>query len=215
MKTPTVIRNGVTPQVIELVGRLVDMIPWPVRRSAMGDVIISLLDGKSRVAEDVFGWNRSTTELGMNEFRTKILCINDLSNRRKPKAEEKYPKLLADIVEIMEPHSQSESRLRTTLLYTNMTAKAVYKALLLKGWSEEALPTLQTISNILNRHGYRLRAVENTKVKKNARDRHYLRKCPGNEYVGRWGYGNFEDKHRYKSDRQYRRIFKTRSFARS
>jgi hypothetical protein len=166
MKTSTVIRNGISPEVIELVGRLVDMIPWPGRRSAIGDVIISLLDGKSRVAEDVFGWSRITSELGINEFRTKILCVNDLSNRRKPKAENKEPKLLADIVEIMEPHSQSESRLRTTLLYTNMTAKAVYKALLLKGWSEESLPTLQTISNILNRHGYRLRTVENTKVQK-------------------------------------------------
>jgi Rhodopirellula transposase DDE domain len=166
MKTSTVVRNGVSSQVIELVGRLVDMIPWPGRRSAIGDVIISLLDGKPRVAEDVFGWSRSTAELGMNEFRTKILCVNDLSNRRKPKAENKEPKLLADIVEIMEPHSQSESRLRTTLLYTNMTAKAVYKALLQKGWSEETLPTMQTISNILNRHGYRLRTVENTKVQK-------------------------------------------------
>jgi len=166
MKTSTVVRNGVTPQVIGLVGRLVDMIPWPLRRSAMGDVIISLLDGKSRVAEDVFGWNRSTTELGINEFRTKILCVNDISNRRKPKAEDKNPKLLADIVEIMEPLSQSESRLRTTLLYTNMTSKAVYKALLQKGWTEQTLPTLQTVSNILNRHGYRLRTVENTKVQK-------------------------------------------------
>jgi hypothetical protein len=107
------------------------MIPWPGRRSAIGDVIISLLDDKSRVAEDVFGWSRSTAELGMNEFRTKILCVNDLSNRRKPKAENKEAKLLVDIVEIMEPHSQSESRLRTTLLYTNMTAKAVYNALML------------------------------------------------------------------------------------
>jgi len=169
MKTATATRNGVTPQVIEVISRLVDMIPWPSRRSAMGDVVISLLDGKSRVAEDVFGWSRSTAELGKNEFRTKILCVNDLSNRRKPRAEEKEPKLIADIVEIMEPHSQSESRLRTTLLYTNMTAKAVCKALLQKGWSEEALPTLQTISNILNRHGYRLRTVENTKVQK---------KCP-------------------------------------
>jgi hypothetical protein len=166
MKTSTVIRKGITPEVIELIGRLVNMIPWPGRRSAIGDVIISLLDGKSRVAEDVFGWSRSTAELGMNEFRTKILCVNDLSNRRKPKAENKEPKLLADIVEIMEPLSQSESRLRTTLLYTNMTAKAVYNALMLKGWSEEALPSLQTISNILNRHGYRLRTVENTKVQK-------------------------------------------------
>jgi len=123
------------------IGRSVDMIPWPVRRSAMGDVCISLPDGKSRVAEDVFGWNRNTAEPGMNEFRTKILCVNDLSHRRKPKAEEKKPELLADIAEITEPHSQSESRLRTTLLYTDMTAKAVYEALPVKGWSEEALPT--------------------------------------------------------------------------
>ena len=42
MKTSVVIRNGVTSQVIELIGRLIDMIPWPNRRSAMGDVIISL-----------------------------------------------------------------------------------------------------------------------------------------------------------------------------
>jgi hypothetical protein len=47
MKTSTVVRNEVTPQVIELVGRLVDMIPWPFRRSAMGDVIISLGCGSS------------------------------------------------------------------------------------------------------------------------------------------------------------------------
>jgi len=50
MKTATVIRNGISPEVIKSVGRLVDMIPWPVRRSAMGDVSISLPDGKSRVA---------------------------------------------------------------------------------------------------------------------------------------------------------------------
>lgn len=52
MKTSTVIRNGISPEVIELVGRLVDMIPWPGRRSAIGDVIISLLDGKSRVMDN-------------------------------------------------------------------------------------------------------------------------------------------------------------------
>jgi hypothetical protein len=152
--------------MVDLIFRLVDLIPWPVRRSAMGDVTVTLLDGKPRVAEDVFGWNRVTVELGMNEFRTKILCVNDLSTRHKPKAEEKDPGLLADIVEIMDPHCQAEPRLRTTLLYTNMTGKAVYDALLQKGWSEEALPTVRTISNILDRHDYRLRTVAKTKVQK-------------------------------------------------
>src|SRR4030042_5173563 len=112
MKTSIVIRNGVSQQMVDLIVRLVDLIPWPIRRSAMGDVTMSLLEGKSRIAEDVFGWGRDTVELGMNEFRTKIICINDLSARKKPKVEEKNPKLLADIVEIMTPHSQAEPSLR-------------------------------------------------------------------------------------------------------
>jgi hypothetical protein len=135
----------------------------------MGDVTLSLLDGKYRVAENVFGWNRGTVQLGMNEFRTGISCIDDLSARRKPKAEEKYLGLLDDIREIMEPSSQAEPRLRTTLLYTDMSAQAVYDALLQKEWSKQSLPTVRTISNILNRHGYRLRTVAKTKVQKKRR----------------------------------------------
>jgi len=62
---------------------------------------------------------------GIKEFQTGISCVNDISTRLKPKTEEKYPELLAEIRAIMEPHSETESHLRTTLLYTNMTAKAV------------------------------------------------------------------------------------------
>ena len=166
MKTSVQVRNGVSSQMVDLVIRLVDLIPWPIRRTAMGDVTTSLLDGKPRVAEGVFGWNRATVELGMNEFRTKVLCINNISTRRKPKVEEKEPRLLVDIIEIMNPQSQAESHLRTTLLYSNMTAKAVYDAQLVKGWLQESLPTIQTISNILDRHNYRLRTVAKAKVQK-------------------------------------------------
>ena len=169
MKTSTLVRNGVSTEFVELISRLVDLIPWPERRSAMGDVTLSLLDGKKRVAEDVFGWGRSAVQVGIKEFQTGISCMNDISKRRKPKTEEKDPELLADIFTIMEPHSETESRLRTTLLYTNMTAKAVYNALLEKGWSVESLPTLRTISNILIRHDYRLRTVAKTKVQKKQR----------------------------------------------
>ena len=81
--------------MVDLVARLVDLIPWPIRRSAMGDVAISLLDGKPRVAEDVVGWNRATVELGTNEFRTKILCVNDISTRRKPRVTSKSKERVA------------------------------------------------------------------------------------------------------------------------
>ena len=44
MKTSIPIRNGVSSPMVDLVARLVDLIPWPIRRSAMGDVAISLLN---------------------------------------------------------------------------------------------------------------------------------------------------------------------------
>ena len=169
MKTSTLVRNGISTEVVDLVSRLIDLIPWPARRRAMGDVTLMLLDGKHRVAEDVFGWGRSAVEVGINEFRTGISCVNDTSTRIKPKTEDKTPELLADICNIMEPHSETDSHLRTTLLHTNMTAKAVYEALVEKGWSAESLPTVRTISNILLRQEYRLRTVAKTKVQKKQR----------------------------------------------
>ena len=166
MKTATLVRNGVSTEMVDLVGRLVELIAWPARRQAMGDVAMVLLEGKPRVAENVFGWNRRAVEVGIHEYQTGIVCVNDISSRVKPKTEDKHPKLLAEIQAIMEPHSESESSLRTTLLYTNVTAKAVYEALVQKGWSTQSLPTVGTISNLLNRQEYRLRTVAKTKVQK-------------------------------------------------
>jgi phosphopantothenoylcysteine synthetase/decarboxylase len=166
MKTSTLARNGVSTEMVDLIGRLVELIPWPARRCAMGDVTVLLLDGKQRVAENVFGWNRRAVEVGINEFRTGIACVNDIATRVKPKTEDKYPQLLAEIQAIMEPHSESESSLRTTLLYTNITAKTVYEALVQKGWTAQSLPSVRTISNLLNRQDYRLRTVAKTRVQK-------------------------------------------------
>ena len=166
MKPTTLARNGVSTEMVELIGRLIELIPWPARRRAMGDVTMALLDGKQRVAEDVFGWKRTAVELGIHECQTGIVCVNDITARGKPKTEDKHPKLLTEIQTIMEPHSESESSLRTTLLYTNMTAKTVHEALVQKGWPEADLPSVRTISNLLNRQDYRLRTVAKSKVQK-------------------------------------------------
>ena len=166
MKTTTLACNGVSTEMVDLIGRLVELIAWPARRRAMGDVTMVLLDGKRRVAENVFGWNRRAIEVGMHEYQTGIACVNDISSRVKPKTEDKYPKLLAEIQAIMEPHSESESSLRTTLLYTHLTAKTVHEALVQKGWPTQSLPSVRTISNLLNRQDYRLRTVAKTKVQK-------------------------------------------------
>lgn len=166
MKTTTLARNGVSAEMVDLIGRLVGLIPWPVRRCAMGDVTVVLLDGKQRVAENVFGWNRRAVEVGIHEYQTGIACVNDISNRVEPRTEDKYPELLAEIQAIMESHSESESSLRTTLMYTNMTAKTVHEALVQKGWATQSLPSVRTISNLLNRQDYRLHTVAKSKVQK-------------------------------------------------
>jgi len=83
--------------------------------------------------------------LGLNEFQSGIVCVNDLSSRHKPKTENKTPASLADIEAIAKPQSQAEPRLRTTLHYTNMTAKSVRHARPTNGCTEESLPTVRTL----------------------------------------------------------------------
>src|SRR5450830_1539128 len=91
MKPTTLARNGVSTEMVELIGRLIDLIAWPARRRAMGDVTVALLDGKRRVAEDVFGWNRKAVELGIHEYQTGIVCVNDITARGKPKQKTSTP----------------------------------------------------------------------------------------------------------------------------
>jgi hypothetical protein len=59
-----------------------------------------------------------------------------------------------------------------------MTAAAVRDALLKKGWPEEQVPAVRTLSEILLRQGYRLRSVAKTKVQKKRMDRPDFQKCP-------------------------------------
>jgi len=166
MKTSILEQNEIDRGVVELVQRLVDMISWPVRRQAMADVTNTLLNGKTRVAEDVFGWGRTAVALGMSELQTGIACVNDLAKRRKPTTEEKYPQLVMDIRKIVDSASHAQASLRTPFSYMNMTATAVRSALLKKGWPEEKVPAVRTLSNILNRQDYRLRRVAKTQVQK-------------------------------------------------
>ena len=72
MKTPTLENNGVPDGAVETISLLMARIPWPERRLAMAEVTQHLLDGKPRVAEYVFGWNRETVKIGLEELRTAL-----------------------------------------------------------------------------------------------------------------------------------------------
>ena len=134
------------------------------RRAFQAQVTIDYLKSNPRLAERVFGWDRNTAAQGLHELRTGITCTDDFQTRGNKKIEEKMHQLEADICCLAEPASQTDPKFQTLFKYTRLTAKATHKALITeKGWTDKDLPCVRTISNILNRLGYRLRRVQKSK----------------------------------------------------
>jgi len=134
------------------------------RREYMAMITNELLGGNARNAERVFGWSRTTVKKGIRESATEIKCIDNYSARGNKKTEAKIPKLAEDIRSIVEPKSQADPHFQTTFAYTRITAKAVRQALIDEmGYTNDELPCENTIGNILNRLGYRLKRIQKTK----------------------------------------------------
>ena len=134
------------------------------RREFQAQVSIDYLNSKPHLAEKIFGWDRKTVALGLNELRSGVVCINDFKARGNKKTEEKIPQLEFDIVSLAEPESQIDPKFQTAFKYTRVIAKAMREALITKkGWNHQELPCEKTISNILNRLGFRLRRVQKAK----------------------------------------------------
>ena len=139
------------------------------KREFMAKTTQELFDGSARKAETYLGWNRKTIELGQNELRTGIICVDNYRASGNKRIEKKNPELERDIRDLVDKNkrTQADPQMKTTFAYTRVTAKAVHQALREeKGYIEEQLPTERTISNLLNRLGYRLRRVQKSKPKK-------------------------------------------------
>jgi len=134
------------------------------RRAFQAQVAIDYVNSKPYLAEKTFGWDRKTVALGLNELRTGLVCFDNFKARGNKKTETKMPQLEIDIVALAEPESQIDPKFQTTFKYTRITAKAMREALMTqKGWKHEELPCEKSISNILNRLGFRLRRVQKAK----------------------------------------------------
>jgi Rhodopirellula transposase DDE domain len=143
----------------------------PKRRAFEAQVTLDYLDGNIWNAEKVFGWSHHTVALGLNELRTGITCLDNFSARGNRKTEAKFPELEADIRALAEPESQTDPKFQSLFLYTRMTAKAVRQALIdQKGWTDGELPHVNTIGEILNRLGIKLRPVQKTKPLKKIKE---------------------------------------------
>src|SRR4051812_16903849 len=143
----------------------------PKRRAFEARVALDYFDGNIWKAEAVFGWSHHTVALGLNELRTGITCLGNFSARGNRKTEEKLPELEADIRALAGPESQADPKSQSPFLYTRMTARAVRQALIdQKGWTDEGLPHVNTIGEILNRLGYKLRRVQKAKPLKKVKE---------------------------------------------
>lgn len=128
------------------------------KREFMAQVTIDYFGGSSRKAETHLGWKRQAVQLGLKEKETGISCYDNYHARGRKKVEVLDPQLATDIENLASVNAQTDPKFKSTLRYTRVSARAIKEALILSGcYSDERLPSRQTIGNILNRMGYRLK----------------------------------------------------------
>lgn len=140
------------------------------RRQYQAEMAVKYCQGSARRTERVFGWGRETVQLGLYELRTGIRCVDGYGLRGRHKTEQLNPELVSEIHAFVEPHSQADPKFQTPVAYTRITAKAVQQHLAANAaQTGRSVPAERTVSDILNRLGYRLRRVRKTKPQKKSR----------------------------------------------
>jgi len=139
------------------------------RRVFMARTVQALGPGGQRLAERELGWNRGTMRKGMHELGSGIVCVDAFSSRGRKRSEDHLPGLLNGITAIVDGQSQADPQFRTTRLYTRLTATEVRRQLIAqKGYSDEELPTAETIATKLNMLGYYPKKVAKSHPQKNS-----------------------------------------------
>jgi hypothetical protein len=137
------------------------------RRYFQASIAIKYCKGNARLTERMLGWSRETVALGLAEKRTGITCVGSQSGFSGAKRwEEKQPEVADSLAKLAESHSQQDPTFATTIAYTRLTAAEALKQLAEQDFLPEQLPSLSTMTEVLNRTGYRLRKVVKAKPKK-------------------------------------------------
>lgn len=105
---------------------------------------------------------------GQHELSHGIVCIDAVSWRGRKRSEEHLPNLLKDITTLVDGQSQVDPQFRTNRLYTRLTATEVRRQLIRQcGYSDDELPTAETIATKLNELGYYPKKVAKSRPQKN------------------------------------------------
>jgi transposase len=139
------------------------------RRGYMADTVRSLEVGQ-REAQTLFGWGRDTIRKALHEQRSGITCCDAFSQRGRKRAEQHLPRLLEDIRELVQDQCQTDGTFKTTRLYCRLSVATVRRQLIArKGYADEELPTIQTLTTKMNTLGFRLRKVAKCRPLKKSR----------------------------------------------
>ncbi|BAZ71248.1 transposase (plasmid) [Fischerella sp. NIES-4106] len=137
------------------------------RRRFLAQTVLELGIGGQSVAEKELGWNRCTIIKGIKELKTGITCVDNYGARGRKKIELYLPTLVDDIKNIVDSQSQTDPSFKSNRLYTRISAAVVRRQLIEKFcYSDEELPTVETIRLKLNELGYNLKRVAKTKPQK-------------------------------------------------
>jgi Rhodopirellula transposase DDE domain len=130
------------------------------KRRFIAQTVVALGYGVQSKAERELGWNRVTIGKGIKELKTGITCVDNYRGRGRKKAEEILPNLLEDLKKLVDSQSQIDPTFKSQRLYTRLSAAQVRQQLIENfGYSDEELPTPETIRVKLNDLGYRLKRV--------------------------------------------------------
>jgi hypothetical protein len=137
------------------------------RRLFMARTVKELGRGGQQRAARELGWGRMTIRKGMRELDSGLVCLDAFGLRGRKRAEEHLPHLLTDIKAIVDSQSQADPQFRTNRLYTRLTAAEVRRQLIAqKGYTDDQLPTAETIGAKLNDLSYYPQKVAKSQPKK-------------------------------------------------
>jgi len=128
------------------------------KREFTAQVALDYFKGSARKTERALGWDRVSIQRGLDSLQSGIDYSDNYQGRGRKKVETLLPHLAEDIGEMVEGEAQADPKFQTSFCYLKVSAQAVRDALITeKGYREEELPCRQTMGEVLNRLGYRLR----------------------------------------------------------
>ena len=156
----------ITGALRDLLIETADSLSGAERRRFLANALNKLQLGQ-REAAGLLGWGRDTLRKAGHELRTGLTCADAFGLRGRKPVELHLPHLFDDLRGLVQDHLQADPTFQTTGLYCRLSAPEVRRQLIARGgYTDEQLPSVQTIASKLNVLGFRLRTVVKSRPQK-------------------------------------------------